>query len=198
MSPIFYYVTGGIALVFFGWQWKLVRDTNKTPMQKYSVEQVIGNVEIRNYAPFVKAKVTEQGSYQEISYRSFQRLAGYIFGKNEGEQQIAMTTPVGMHYETADAQQAEMYFVMPEMPAGSNLPAPKDSSVSLIRCDGFRAAALRFGGVAGSETFKEKEAELRKRLNDLNIAFVDTAEWLRYNPPFQLFDRRNEVLFRIQ
>jgi len=198
MSPIFYYVAGGIVLVFFGWQWKLVRDTNKTPMQKYTVEQVIGDVEIRNYAPFVKAKVTEKGSYQEISYRSFQRLAGYIFGKNESEQQIAMTTPVGMHYETADAQQAEMYFVMPEMPAGSALPTPKDSLVSLIPCDAFRAAALRFGGVAGSETFKDKEAELKKSLRDLNIAFVDTAEWLRYNPPFQLFDRRNEVLFRIQ
>lgn len=198
MSPIFYYVAGGMALVFLGWQWKLIRDTNKTPMQKYTVEQVIGNVEIRNYTPFVKASVTENGSYQEISYRSFQRLAGYIFGKNEAETQIAMTTPVGMQYPNADAASAEMYFVMPEMPAGAELPVPIDSSVSLIRCAGFKAAALRFGGVAGSETFKAKEAELRQTLTDLKIAFVDTAEWLRYNPPFQVFDRRNEVVFRIQ
>jgi hypothetical protein len=198
MSPIFYYVTGGLVLVFLGWQWKLIRDTNKTPTQKYAVVEVIGDVEIRAYEPFVKAQVAANGSYQEISYRSFQRLAGYIFGGNAGQQQIAMTTPVGMNYTSPEAQTAEMYFVMPDMPAGSELPKPNDSLVSLIRCDGFKAAALRFGGVAGSETFREKEAALKKTLRSMNIAFVDTAEWLRYNPPFQVFGRRNEVLLRIQ
>lgn len=198
MNPIIYYIGGTALLLFAGWQWKLVRDTNKTPMQHYSVERSIGEVEIRSYPPFTKAQVEESGSYQQISYRSFQRLASYIFGGNSENRQIAMTTPVGMQYDTTGSQQASMYFVMPETSADSSLPLPNDGSVKLVACDGFRAAALRFGGVAGPEDFRKHEEKLRNILQKEGIEFVPQAEWLRYNPPFQLVNRRNEVVFRIR
>jgi hypothetical protein len=78
------------------------------------------------------------------------------------------------------------------------LPVPNDGSVKLVACDGFRAAALRFGGVAGPEDFRKHEEKLRNILHKEGIEFVPQAEWLRYNPPFQLVNRRNEVVFRIR
>lgn len=193
MNPIIPWVAGGLLIAFGGWQWKLARDTRKTPMQHYTVEQSTDAVEIRMYEPFLKASVLEQGSYREISYKSFQRLAGYIFGGNEAREQIAMTTPVSMKYTDAVEKQAEFSFVMPK----ADVPKPLDANVKMEQVPGFRAASIRFGGMAGEDTFREKEAELKAWLDARKISYFPQAEWLRYNPPFQLVDRRNEVLLRL-
>ncbi len=194
MNPIIPWVAGGLFVAFAGWQYKLIRDTRKTPMQHYTVEQSADAFEIRVYEPFLKASVLEQGSYSEISYKSFQRLAGYIFGGNEAREQIAMTTPVSMKYTDTTHKQAEFSFVMPK----ADVSKPLDASVKMEQVPGFRAASIRFGGVAGEDTFREKEAELKTWLDARKIRYIAQAEWLRYNPPFQLLGRRNEVLLRLQ
>lgn len=193
MNPILPWLFGGMIVAFSGWQWKLVRNTKNTPMQQYSVEQAESDIEIRRYAPYLKASVWGSGSYQEISYRSFQRLAGYIFGGNVNREQIAMTSPVAMKYTDQSESKAEFSFVMPH----SDVPPPLDSSVVMHQVPSFRAASIRFGGMAGPETFRNKEAQLKNWLDANGLTYIPEAEWLRYNPPFQLVQRRNEVLIRL-
>ena len=52
----------------------------------------IGPVELRRYEPSIQAR-TPLKSKRETS-GGFGRLAGYIFGDNDGGQKIAMTAPV--------------------------------------------------------------------------------------------------------
>ena len=60
----------------------------------FEVSRRIGDIEVREYAPYVVAEVVLKGSAQDTGNRGFRILAGYIFGKNKGEQRLAMTAPV--------------------------------------------------------------------------------------------------------
>ena len=51
----------------------------------------VGQVELRLYAPSIQARTPLADSGQTNS--GFQRLAGYIFGGNDSEMEIAMTAP---------------------------------------------------------------------------------------------------------
>ncbi|MFB1001418.1 MAG: heme-binding protein, partial [Pseudomonadales bacterium] len=55
-----------------------------------------GNFEIRQYSSYVIAETTIKGDFDNASGDAFRILAGYIFGKNKGENKIAMTSPVEM------------------------------------------------------------------------------------------------------
>ena len=52
------------------------------------------NKEIRKYEPTIVAKTSVQGDYREAQNEGFRSLAGYIFGKNKKNTDIAMTAPV--------------------------------------------------------------------------------------------------------
>ena len=60
----------------------------------FTVVKKIGDVEIRQYAPFVVAEVTVNTNANDAGSQAFPILAGYIFGKNKGEKKMAMTAPV--------------------------------------------------------------------------------------------------------
>ena len=60
----------------------------------YEVLRTVGEVEVRQYAPYVVAEVLVQGPPMEAGSKAFPILAGYIFGKNKGERKFAMTAPV--------------------------------------------------------------------------------------------------------
>jgi hypothetical protein len=66
--------------------------SEETP--KYQVESSEGDKEIRLYSPYIVAKTTVQGDYDEASKKAFRILAGYIFGANQKKQSISMTAPV--------------------------------------------------------------------------------------------------------
>ena len=52
------------------------------------------NKEIRRYDPNIVAKTNIKGEYKEAQNEGFKILAGYIFGKNKKNVDIAMTAPV--------------------------------------------------------------------------------------------------------
>ena len=60
----------------------------------YTAERVTSRVEIRHYGPRIAAQTSVAAD--EVAARSdgFRRLAGYIFGGNQGREKIAMTAPV--------------------------------------------------------------------------------------------------------
>jgi hypothetical protein len=124
----------------------------------------------------------------------FRALAGYIFGGNESETQIAMTSPVQMDINDS---LSSMSFVMPEGYDMNNLPKPNNSKVILSQTEEQVMAAIRFSGFADDEAREKHKQELLNYLNTKGIQTKGNFKFLGYNPPYQLVGRRNEVVIEI-
>lgn len=169
--------------------------TNKTESQKYDVIQSGEDFEIRFYKGAVIAKISSSAkTYKSLGNSGFRVLANYIFGGNERSEQIAMTTPV--HMDINDSV-SSMSFVMPSSFDENNLPKPNDSNVLITRTNDEYIAAIQFGGFASDEEIEKQKEKLTKALNLNKIAFYGNFRFLGYNPPFQLFGRRNEVIINV-
>lgn len=137
---------------------------------------------------------------------AFQALASYIFGKNQQQQKMAMTTPV-ITAGVGDARR--MAFVLPS--ASSNAPpTPVDGAVKLEGNGGpmqlersDAVAVLWFGGYCGSaEVASRKVALLELVKSDDEFDLFDPADEplvLQYNDPFTPpWARRNEVAVAVR
>ena len=60
----------------------------------HSLVERVGDVEIRHYDARIAAETTVSGDAYAARGEGFRRLAGYIFGGNQGRARIAMTAPV--------------------------------------------------------------------------------------------------------
>lgn len=129
---------------------------------------------------------------------SFGALAGYLFGKNEEQKAMKMTTPV---LTTGEGDQKEMAFVLPseywdsgdvEDDAGddalSKAPSPLENSlVQLKKNEGGQRAVSMFGGFASSKEVEAKKKELLAKLaSDSEWKPVEDAAvaLAQYNDPF--------------
>ncbi len=125
----------------------------------YEVTARIGEVEFRQYAPYVVAEVLTTGSATDAGNKAFRILASYIFGKNRGEKKLAMTAPVT---QTAAPMKLEMmapviqnaapggYLVQFVLPTGMTLdtaPEPIDQRISLREVQPMRVAVIRYSGL---------------------------------------------------
>ena len=155
--------------------------------QRWEPEQI----EIREYAPRVMA-VTEMAGREDDGFRV---LAGYIFGGNTREQEIAMTAPV----QQTMSGPAEMAFMMPSEFALDDLPTPNDQRVVFRQAPAYTAAVIRFSGWADAEKADEHWQKLRGFLIKEGIEIVGEPTLNQYNPPWTLpFLRRNEIIVPVQ
>ena len=155
----------------------------------YEVEKAweTEQIEIRAYAPRVMA-VTEM---TEDSNGGFRVLAGYIFGGNAEEQEIAMTAPV----QQSMAGDREMAFMMPAEYALEDLPKPEDQRVSFREAPAYTAAVIQFSGWASAEKADKNWQQLRQFLIAEGIDITGEPTLNQYNPPWTLpFMRRNEII----
>jgi hypothetical protein len=168
---------------------------SKTKEQPYTVLEKDGDIEIRLYPSATLATVQSTAkSYSEIASPGFRTLAGYIFGGNESETQISMTSPV--HVEISDSL-SSMSFVMPEGYDMNNLPKPNNTTVILSKTEVQVMAAIRFSGFADDSDREKHKQELAAYLNSKGIQTKGNFKFLGYNPPYQLVGRRNEVVIEI-
>ena len=167
----------------------------QTEHQKYTVVQKFPGFEVRYYPPAILATVHMQAkSYRELSSPGFRTLAGYIFGDNAEGKKIAMTAPV--HMDISEDGSA-MSFVMPSEYDFNDLPRPSNSGIELKESLPEYVAALTFGGYAGDDKIKEESEKLLKYLKDNNINPVGNFRFLGYNSPYKFWNRRNEIIVRI-
>ena len=162
---------------------------SKTEHQKYETLTADGDFEVRFYPPAVLASVPMGGSYDESRNSSFGALAGYIFGGNESGMQISMTAPVRMS-ET----ESTMSFVMPSHLTLESLPKPKNRNVVLHLTQPRHVAAIRFSGWASDRRIAEMKEKLGHWLKTKGLKHTGDFEYLGYNPPYQIVNRRNEVI----
>ena len=166
----------------------------ETEKQKYSVVRSEKEFEIRFYPSAILATVySDARNYRELAYPGFRKLAGYIFGGNESETKISMTSPVHMDMNTAS-----MSFVMPSAYSEENLPTPDDPGVKIERTEELYVAAIRFGGYASDKDISRYSEKLRSLLEQQGIRWYGNFRYLGYNPPFQPFGRRNEIIVNVE
>jgi hypothetical protein len=179
------------------------------------VSREIG-VEIRQYEPFtvcsvvMGAKVTQPSNNDadetkpKASAGSFNTLAAYLFGKNQQQKPMKMTTPVLLDGE-GDGRQ--MSFVLPsEFWSSESLPkAPQPiqgSGVSLALQQAQQRAVVMFGGYATKvETNRRKEQLMQGIASSKDWEVVPGASTTlsQYNDPFTpAWKRLNEVSIQVQ
>lgn len=156
----------------------------------YKVLQTYSNFEIRAYseANFSSVAMSKR-SYKEMSGSGFRVLAGYIFGGNEENKSIAMTSPVVM--ELGDT--TTMKFMIPSEYDLDELPRPNNSQIKFSTESEKIVAAIRYGGWTSDEKLEEKKQELIKLLAAEEIEHTSEFTYLGYNPPYEVVNRRNEV-----
>jgi len=172
-----------------------IMSANKTEEQKYTVILSDKDFEIRFYPSATVATINSDAkTYKDLSGPGFRKLAGYIFGGNETNTSISMTSPV--HMDINDSV-SSMSFVMPSSYNEANLPKPNDPDVLIQKTADEYVAVIRFGGFASDEDLIIYSEKLHNILEEKGISSYGNARFLGYNPPFQLVDRRNEIVVSV-
>lgn len=184
----------GLAVLFVIGQLWVSRSSSNIETHSYKVEKQYEGIEIREYESANFAYVTmPASSYKASSSKGFRMLAGYIFGGNETGEKIAMTSPVKMTMDDS----VTMQFMVPERYSLEDLPTPENTAVRFKKEESKTMAAIRFGGWASDKKIEEHTSKLRDFLEQEGISHLDNFSYLGYNPPYQLFSRRNEVVVEV-
>jgi hypothetical protein len=149
---------------------------------------------VRQYAPamFSSVKMVSD-SYETISSTGFRTLAGYIFGGNDKNEKIAMTSPVVM--EIGDT--TRMSFMVPSDMKKEDLPKPNNGRIYFEEQEQKIMAAIEFGGWADDEKIEEYTNKLKANLKANGLSFTGKFSYLGYNPPYQVVGRRNEIVVEL-
>jgi len=167
----------------------------KTETQPYKIIKTEKDFEIRLYPPAMMASVSINAkTYKELSSSGFRKLASFIFGGNQANKNISMTTPV--HMDINDSL-SSMSFVMPANYTRDNLPKPKDSTITIKTTTEEYVAAIRFSGYANDEQIKIHAAKLENALKANGIEYHGNFRFLGYNAPYQFWGRKNEIIVSV-
>jgi hypothetical protein len=184
-----------LVAIFIIFQIYATMSISKTETQAYNVIKVEENFEIRYYPAATMAMISSSAtSYKDLGSSGFSKLAKYIFGGNSEKKQIAMTSPV--HMDIGDSS-STMAFVLPSVYNETNLPKPNDSSIAIKIAEPEYVAVVKFGGFANDASIRKHKMLLEAALQAKGISYYGNFRFLGYNPPFQFFDRRNEVIIAI-
>jgi hypothetical protein len=161
----------------------------------FKVLKAYDNFEIRNYeATLFTAVKLPTSDYKKASSKGFSVLAGYIFGGNEKEEKIAMTSPVAMTLEDTTT----MMFMVPKKYTKENLPTPNDTSIEFKEMPAKKMAAITFNGWANDVKIESYKKKLIAALEKEEIKYSNNFLFLGYNAPFEVFNRKNEVIVELK
>ena len=179
-----------IMLTFFGIKnFSKEINTNNND-ENYVIIKKIKNIEIREYKSLIYASYTPNNSERNNSFR---KVANYIFGSNNKNEKIAMTSPVVIKLHNKN----EMAFIMPEKYTLQNLPKPNSKEIDIYREPSNIKASISYSGWSNEKKEQKKINELKKILKKNNIKHHNDFEVLVYNSPWTLINRRNEIVVSI-
>jgi len=152
-------------------------------------------IEIRQYEASLFTSVQmPSNNYRKTSSKGFSVLAGYIFGGNDKEEKIAMTSPVTMSLKDSTT----MLFLVPKKYTRDNLPVPNDSSIEFKDVPEKKVAAISFGGWANDSKIASFKKKLIDVLESKGIQYTDNFYFLGYNAPMEVFNRKNEIIVELE
>ena len=187
---ILFAITVTITLIFIIIQLFAKKSQQGIETYPYTVLKTYDGFEIRQYESrlFTSVKLTSN-DYSKVSSKGFSILAGYIFGGNETNEKIAMTSPVAMSLDDS----MTMMFMVPK-DSENKLPKPNDNQIQFKEEPAKKVAAITFGGWANQEKIDQYKTQLIEALKAQNLAFTDQFYFLGYNAPYETSNRRNEVI----
>jgi hypothetical protein len=166
-----------------------------TETQTFRIIKTERDFEIRVYPAAIIATISmEAKTYKELSSTGFKKLSSYIFGSNESKKSIGMTSPV---YMDINDSLSSMSFVMPANYSTYNLPKPNDSAISISTTNEEYVAAFSFGGYANDDKIKLNANKLASALKANGVDYYGNFRFLGYNPPYQFWGRKNEIIVNI-
>lgn len=163
-----------------------------TESPAYRVVRGDGDFEIREY-PALRLAKTGMASDMD---GSFMRLFGYITGKNERSESIAMTTPV-----LIDRKQGagSMSFIVPQATLEKGVPQPKSEQVRIDDLAAGQFAVHRFKGTSKGKNEAAALTALRDWCSKQKLTTQGEPLFAYYDPPWTpAFLCRNEVLLRVK
>jgi len=160
----------------------------------YTVKEKHETFEIRNYEAslFTSVKLSVK-EYKEASSKGFSILAGYIFGGNDKNEKIAMTSPVSMSLEDT----TRMMFMVPKKFSKETLPQPNQSKIEFREEPAKTVAAISFGGWANDKKIEQYKKQLTAALDAKGISYTNRFYFLGYNPPYEVLNRKNEIIVEL-
>jgi hypothetical protein len=188
-------ILGVILLAFIIVQLYAINGQRNIETYPYEVNKKYDDFEIRSYEAtlFTSVKLSTN-TYKEASSKGFSILAGYIFGGNEKNEKIAMTSPVAMSLEDS----MTMMFMVPKNFKKETLPQPNQSQIKFKEEPAKTVAAISFGGWADDEKIEEYKQKLKSALDAEGIIYTSHFYFLGYNPPFEIFNRKNEIIVELK
>lgn len=187
-------ILGVILLGFLIVQLFAFRSQRNIETYPYEVKKEFDAFEIRNYEASLFTSVQLSGNkYKEASRKGFSILAGYIFGGNEKNEKIEMTSPVAMSLEDS----VTMMFMVPKKFDKETLPKPDQAAIKFREEPAKTVAAITFGGWANDKKIEKYKQKLISALDAEGIAHTNRFYLLGYNPPFEFFNRKNEIIVEL-
>lgn len=166
------------------------RSSTNIEMYPYTIDKTLGGIEIRTYEArlFTSVPITAN-TYKEASSSGFSKLGASIFGANESNQKIAMTSPVSMSL----GANPTMQFMVPKSLKKEALPKPNQSTIRFKEEPSKKMAVITFGGWANDEKIEKYKKQLIEFLVEKDIPYSSNFYLFGYNPPYDVFFRKNEV-----
>jgi hypothetical protein len=184
-----------LLIVFVIIQLFALRGQRNIETYPYVVNKKYDTFEIRSYEAtlFTSVKLTTKG-YKNSSSKGFSILAGYIFGNNERNEKISMTSPVAMTLDDS----MTMMFMVPKKLKKEMLPKPNQPLIEFKQEPAKKVAAITFHGWADDTKIEKYKQQLKSALDAQGITYSNRFYFLGYNPPFEVFNRKNEVIVELQ
>lgn len=194
MIKIILFVLGIALVAFIAVQIFAMKAQNKIESYSYTLEKSFGTFEIRNYEAslFTSVKLPMK-NYKKGASEGFSILAEYIFGGNDKNEKISMTSPVTVSLEDT----MTMMFLVPKKFNKESLPKPDQSKIEFREEPKKTVAAITFGGWANDENIQVYKDKLINLLKEEGIKHTNKFSFLGYNPPFEVFNRKNEVIVEL-
>lgn len=192
---IFLITAGVIGILFIVVQIFAMSGQKNIETYSYKVVKKYDLFEIRSYEAtlFTSVKLSTN-AYKDASSKGFSILAGYIFGGNNRNEKIAMTSPVAMSLQDS----MTMMFMVPKKFNRETLPQPNQSQIEFKEEPAKIVAAITFSGWANDENIGKYKAQLIAALAAKGISYTNKFYFLGYNPPYEVLNRKNEIIVELQ
>lgn len=160
---------------------------------------IIAETDMQPHETTASKNVTEVEAATAMG-QGFNTLAGYLFGKNESETEMKMTTPVML---SKGGSNESMSFIIGEYNSVDDVPKTLDDSVKLREEPGTVYAVVEFSGFVTVGEAKRQRDTLMKALekDGVNVSEhgKENYKCMIYNGPNTLPNlRRNELMIEIE
>jgi hypothetical protein len=184
-----------ILIAFTSVQFFFIQAQRNIESYPYAVIKKYKRFEIRSYEStlFTSVKLSTKG-YKNSSSRGFSILAGYIFGNNERNEKISMTSPVAMSLDDSTT----MMFMVPKKFNKDMLPKPNQSGIEFKEEPARTVAAIGFRGWANDAKIEKYKQDLKSALDAEGIKYTNRFYFFGYNAPYEVFNRKNEIIVELQ